>query len=413
VSDPTARWRRLAWLALTVAIMGLFAAGLPEYYHQLRTLCAAPACAVSPTAEQVRILNAAGISLAAAAGCVLGVTVFCAAVNAVLAGLLFWRRPTERMATFTALTLLSFGAFGIHDAARVDAVVSAFHPAWQFPVYALMLAGSLGITLLFFVFPDGRFVPRGLRWPAAVWLAWQSLASFFPGSPADPDRWPPGGTLAYWAVFLGTCLFAQIYRYGRVSDLAQRQQTKWAVFGFGLAVALALAAYVLTGLGPAFGPRWAVLALAQSYSYYPFLPLMPVFVGVAVLRSHLWDVDVVIRRTLVYAVLTGLLGTAYLGSVLVLESVFRALTGQAQNSLVVVLSTLAIAALFGPLRGRVQRAIDRRFYRQKYDAARTLAGFAAGARDETDLARISERLVGVVEETMQPASVGLWLRRPP
>jgi hypothetical protein len=374
------------------------------------TVCAAPACAVSPTAEQVRVLNAAGISLAAGAHGVLAVTAFGAAVNAALAGLLFWRRPTERMATFTALTLLTFGAFGLHDAARVGAVVSAFHPAWQFPVYALTLAGSLGITLLFFVFPDGRFVPRGLRWPAAVWLAWQVLITFFPGSPADPDRWPLAGTLAYWAVFLGTCLFAQVYRYRRVSDRAQRQQTKWAVFGFGLAVLLALAAYVVTGLGPALGPRWAVLALAQNYSYYPFLPLMPVFVGVAVLRSHLWDIDVVIRRTLVYAVLTGVLAGAYFGSVLVLESVFRGISGQGQSTLVVVLSTLAIAALFGPVRGRVQAAIDRRFYRRKYDAARTLAGFGAALRDETDLERLSERLVGVVDETMRPAHVGLWLR---
>jgi hypothetical protein len=288
--------------------------------------------------------------------------------------------------------------------------VSAFHPAWQFPAYALMLAGSLGITLLFFVFPDGRFVPRGLRWPVAVWLVWQSLGSFFPGSPADPDLWPLAGTLAYWAVFLGTCLFAQIYRYWRVSDLVQRQQTKWAVFGFGLAVALALTAYVLTGLGPAFGPRWAVLALAQGYSYYPFLPLMPVFVGVAVLRSHLWDIDVLIRRTLTYSVLTGLLALVYLGTVLVLQNVLAAVTGESRSELVTVLSTLGIAALFVPLRSRVQAWIDRRFYRRKYDAARTLAGFATQARDETDLERLSERLVGVVDETMRPASVGLWLR---
>jgi hypothetical protein len=105
------------------------------------------------------------------------------------------------------------------------------------------------------------------------------------------------------------------------------------------------------------------------------------------------------------------LALAYLGSVLVFQSVSAGLTGQAQTPLVTVLSTLVIAALFGPLRGRVQAFIDRRFYRRKYDAARTLAAFAAAARDETDLARLNERLVEVVAETMQPDSVGLWLRK--
>jgi hypothetical protein len=132
---------------------------------------------------------------------------------------------------------------------------------------------------------------------------------------------------------------------------------------------------------------------------------------VALLRYRLWDIDVLIRRTLIYSVLSAILAIAYLGSVLVLESAFRALTGQGQNQLVTVVSTLAIAALFGPLRVRVQRFIDRRFYRRKYDAARTLAGFAATARDETNLEQLSTRLVGVVDETLRPASVSLWLHK--
>jgi hypothetical protein len=139
--------------------------------------------------------------------------------------------------------------------------------------------------------------------------------------------------------------------------------------------------------------------------------LVPVALVVAILRYRLWDIDLIIRRTLSYAVLSAVLALAYFGTVLLLESVFRALTGQGQNSLVVVLSTLAIAALFGPVRGRVQATIDKRFFRKKYDAARTLAGFAAGARDETDLERLSANLIEVVNETMQPASAGLWLRK--
>jgi hypothetical protein len=141
------------------------------------------------------------------------------------------------------------------------------------------------------------------------------------------------------------------------------------------------------------------------------LSLIPVTIGLAILRHRLWDIDVFIRRTLVYSVLTGLLALAYFGSVLLLQPVLGRLTGGTQTPLVTVISTLAVAALFFPLRGRVQAFIDRRFYRSKYDAARTLAAFAAAARDETDLPQLTARLADVIDETMQPESLGLWLRK--
>jgi hypothetical protein len=139
--------------------------------------------------------------------------------------------------------------------------------------------------------------------------------------------------------------------------------------------------------------------------------LIPTAVGVAILRYKLWDIDVIIRRTLIYSVLSAVLALAYFGSILVLQNIFQALTGESRNALVTVLSTLLIAALFGPVRSRVQQAIDRRFYRQKYDAARTLAAFGAQARDVVELEQLSAQLVAAVDDTLQPAHVRLWMRK--
>jgi hypothetical protein len=186
---------------------------------------------------------------------------------------------------------------------------------------------------------------------------------------------------------------------------------KWALLGFGATplawIGGAVQAALIGAPGTAEALRGQLAYMAWSTGLYLLAPLAIAF---AVLRYRLWDIDVIIRRTLVYSVLTAVLGLAYLGSVLVLQGVFQALTGEGQSPLVVVLSTLGIAALFGPVRGRVQAGIDRRFYRKKYDAARTLAGFGAGVREDLNLDGLETRLLGVVEETMQPATVSLWMK---
>jgi hypothetical protein len=179
---------------------------------------------------------------------------------------------------------------------------------------------------------------------------------------------------------------------------------------YATSVALAIVAAEIVGFAIAPAAPFSLADFGGEIVYQMAMVMIPLAIGIAILRHRLFDIDVIIRRTLIYSVLTAVLGLAYLGSVLVLQGVFQALTGEGQSPLVVVLSTLAIAALFGPVRRRVQAAIDRRFYRRRYDAARTLAGFGASARDETNLDALTERLVGVVDETLRPASVSLWLR---
>jgi len=201
---------------------------------------------------------------------------------------------------------------------------------------------------------------------------------------------------------------AQVYRYRRVSGLVERQQTKWVVFSTAVGVV------GLTGMNVfafALLPRGAGMTYFYFVAWavaYCLMLLIPVSFGVAVLHSRLWEIDLVINRTLVYGSLTAILALVYFGGVTLLQRVFHSLTGQG-STFAVVAFTLVIAALFNPLRRRIQSFIDRRFYRRKYDAAKTLEAFSARLRDETDLGRLGEDLMGVIKETMQPAHASLWL----
>jgi hypothetical protein len=210
--------------------------------------------------------------------------------------------------------------------------------------------------------------------------------------------------------FLGivvSLVWSQIYSFRRVSSPAQRRQTKWVVFGATLAVAGSFPFRLPVDLSLVGGDTPLSLLLHTGF-VLSFL-LIPLSISVAVLRSHLFDIDVLINRTIVYGLLTAMLIGLYFGAIVVLQRLFVATTGE-KSTLAVVASTLAIAALFNPLRRRTQLFIDRGFYRNKYDARKTLESFSAKLRDETDLDALSDDLVGAVRETMQPEHVTLWLR---
>jgi hypothetical protein len=200
----------------------------------------------------------------------------------------------------------------------------------------------------------------------------------------------------------------QVYRYRRVSSQAQRQQTKWVVFGTTVGVAGTFPLQLPVDLSLVGGDTPLTLLFLKVGFALSFL-LVPLSIGVAVLRSHLFDIDVLINRTLVYGSLTATLVALYFGGIVLLQRLFVVLTGE-RSTLAVVASTLVIAALFNPLRRRIQTFIDRRFYRRKYDARKTLEAFSSKLRDETDLETLNKELVGVVRETMQPAHTSLWLR---
>jgi hypothetical protein len=192
----------------------------------------------------------------------------------------------------------------------------------------------------------------------------------------------------------------------------ERQQVKWIAFASSVVVIVTVITMAATLLSPAaawFAGNTPVWLSLMQYSAQASLTAVPIAVGFAVLKYRLYDIDIIINRALVYGPLTATLVLVYFGGLFVLQSVFRALTGQ-ESTIAIVASTLAIVALFVPLRRRVQSFVDRRFYRRKYDAAKTLASFSVRHRQETDLGTLSDDLVRVVSETLQPVHASLWLR---
>ncbi len=272
---------------------------------------------------------------------------------------------------------------------------------------------SLFLTFALLLFPDGRLPSP--RWRPVAWLSVVPLAIFvvdmawlwpYRGRTLieRPGQVVPDGLIGVLLnmlfplmVLCGlACVISLMVRFW-YSQGVDRQQIKW----FAYAAAVFLTANV--GLEYLyFGPIMFLMVL-------PIVPVVPVALGVAILRYRLYDIDIIINRTLVYGTLTATLVALYVGGIVVLQRLFVLLTGE-QSTLAIVASTLAIAALFSPLRRGIQAFIDRRFYRKKYDAKGTLAAFSARLRDETDLETLARDLVTVVGETVQPAHVSLWMR---
>lgn len=319
-----------------------------------------------------------------------------------LVAFLIWRRVRTGFGLLTAYILILGGS-----AFMSVVVYGAELPAKFMAFYEL---GAIMWPLFFpwlYLFPNGKAVPRAFLWLLGplmgvytllqlLYMASVYVESSTPFAQTVEGLQPVSDTMVLVMFVLIVC--AQIYRYAKVSGAVERGQTKWFLFGL-----------VMVFLPP------ALLSLLGDYpeelDTLTFMAL-PIGMGVAILRYRLWDIDIIIRRTLQYALLTGLLAFVYFGCVLLLQQLFESLTGQG-SPVAIVVSTLAIAALFNPLRNRVQAFIDRRLFRKKYDAAQTLTAFAAAARDETNLDALTAQLMGVVAETMQPEQVRLWLREPP
>ena len=399
---------RLICLSLCVLSVGLFVASIPSYFASLHLLCTGTATACNAGGQlalsDVRRLQELGLSRDFFATYTIVLTSMLALGYWLVAAFLFWRKSDNRLALFAAVSL---GTFPI---AFNDDFISTLSSPWWFPAHFISFLGSVCIILFFYVFPGGHFVPRWTGWVLVPLLAYWGFTEFFPVAPFNPFfRFPVLDVVTFLGV-VGSMVVVQVYRYQRVSTPTQRQQTKWVVYGVTMGVGGFLLLISFGRFFPSLFPVGSLANLIATAAGIGLMLLLPLSIGFAVLRSRLWEIDNIINRTLVYGTLTVLLALIYFGLVIALQSIVHALTGQVvQSPLAIVGSTLVIAALFQPFRRRIQSAIDRRFYRRKYDVAQTLAAFSATLRHEVDLDQLREALVAVVQETMQPSHVSLWL----
>ncbi len=410
---------RSLWLLLALAFLANFIFSIPAYYQTLRTICTASnqeTCQFwQPTPANVTALHRLGVSVDAYAAYFITVDVAVSLVFWIVGLLIFWRKSNEWLGLLVSFVLLFFGSSGISDTLQ-----GAWGAAPDSPAFTLMDAlqqlpsliqwSSLGLFLV--TFPTGRFAPR---WTWIIALLWtlQFLAFEISVLPALENIAPEllGGVVS---LTYGSTAALLLYRYLRVFTPTQRQQTKWVVFGIGTGVSINALSNIITVVIPELGAPDAPYQLLSGFFAAVLFLSIPLCIGIAILRYRLWDIDTLINKALVYGSLTALLGALYAGLIIGLTSLADSLSGghASEQPGALVISTLAIAALFQPARRRIQALIDRRFYRQKYDAEKALAAFSAALRSETDLEQLRAQLLSIVNETMQPAHVSLWLRSP-
>ena len=402
---------RVAWIVLTVLIIVLVFLGIGDLHGSF---------AATVDARSIEALN---VTLGGYASYMTALLLLQVVTHVFIGIIVFWRGPNDWMALTLAFALVSNGAW---------LTLSLMYPTQEAePVVASLTSvvtyvGLVSGLSLLYIFPDGRFAPRWTSVMVVSWAVLMAFALFLPETLLSLSAWPIVVQLLVLLGWTGVGLIAQLYRYIEVSTPLQRQQTKWAISGLVLAVVGPFVYFLAFVIVPTLtdpevpnilyqrvGAALFALSLVARVVGLTVMVLasliFPISFVVAILRYRLWDIDVIINRTLVYGALTGTLILIYLIGVALLQSIFRTLTGQG-DQLAIVATTLAIAALFNPLRSRIQRAIDRRFYRRRYDAARALASFSGTVQDEVELEDVSRALLSLVIDTVQPSRSSLWLR---
>jgi len=412
--NPWLTIARLVWAALLIVHVVPAIVGFPEYSRQVLSL-------------RTPVLNSAGLSFIwtpeslNTALATLGLTptfllVYSLASSAlrmlVFSGvglLIFWRKSNTWWGLLASYVLIGIGLTSFGSGLTALAMIPM---PWLFFVDLAAVWVWPALFLFFILFPDGRFVPHWTRFLPLVWI----ILTVVQGYATDfhiPQVEAISGFLVFPLIMIS--VGSQVYRYLRASGPVERQQTKWFMYavvmfiGMGITIQFLVFKPMSQFLGP--GPQAVLLILVYQTAYMLLFLTLPISIGIAIFRYRLWDIDVIIRKTLIYGALTATLALVFFGSVILFQRLLGSLTGVEDSPVAIVISTLAIVALFGLLRVRIQNDIDRRFYRKKYDAQKTLESFAASVRDEVKLEDLTGQLLEVVQETMQPESVSLWLKQ--
>ena len=389
---------RLIWLLAVLVAVGLLLVGTVEKYGQPFPLNCTDGVSCNPielTAADLQRIQLPFVATPAFAVTWTTLNLLWNLLFVALAVVIFWQRSDDWIALILSATLAILGAVAFSPA---NSILYTIYPAWSPVIELWEIAAYMALFLLLLIFPDGRFVPR---WTvAALPLLFGFASESFPVIAVT------------FTTYAALGIFAQVYRYRRISGAVQRQQTKWVAFGLlSIVLTMSIWVFVAVTFPPEHStPARAYFLLVATPAFWLTGLIFPASIAIAILRYRLWDIDVLIRRSLIYTVLTASLALVYFGSVVLLQSIFQSLTGQ-RSPIAIVLSTLVMAALFSSLHRRVQATLDRRFYRHKYDAAQTLTAFAATARDEVELDKLTAELLHVVEKTIQPTYVSLWLRQ--
>ena len=372
---------RGAWLVVAVLALGFFAAGIPSEFVMFHTVCRDTCLGGQVTQAGSRALRDLGLSLDFYAAYAVVHDIVFAAVYVAVAVIIFWRKSDERMAMLASFALLTFGIAGLPNTTYA---LSIEYASLWWPLSLLDFLGAASFGLFLYLFPDGRFVPGWTRWVVFAWIAWQLPTYWFPSWDSfDLDGWPGWLAITVWTAFLGTMIYTQAYRYLRVSGATERQQIKWVVFGISVAALVYLGIVVaLSPFAPAPATPGMVANILIGYTFlYAAMLLIPLSIGFAILRRHLWNIDFIINRTLVYGALTASVVALY---VLVVGALgqFLQVSG---NLIVSLIATGLTAVLFQPLRIRLQRGVNHLMY---------------GERDEpyAVLSRLGQRL----EATLSP-----------
>src|SRR6266581_753712 len=353
VPDTRLRGRRLilarvGWVAAVALIVALFLAMLPAYYTLLQTICTGTTCAIwQPTPGSALALQKLGLSTGTYATFTLTLTLASALVCFTVGAVIFWRRSDDWMALLGALAVVALGTV------NVAAVLQASYSPWQVLAIVFDVLGDGMVFLVFSLFPNGRFVPRWTLWLLPCWVVSGTAYLIF----RDISFVYLVHNLV-WLAEIILLVIALLYRYHHASSPLQRQQTKWVIFGTCVAGIIVVGLRIPTLIFPSLWQAGSFYRLISGPAYIVVVLIVPISFGLAILRYRLYDIDIVINRTLVYSSLTAILGLVYFASVFILQSLVSGLTGhistELQSPIVIVASTLGIAALFQPLRQRLQ-----------------------------------------------------------